>query len=262
MKKRGFTLTELLVVIAIIAVLAGLLLPAIQNSRWLARVTKCTSNLKNIGNAIELYRSQNENKYPTWLSTMLDTSLDGVKEILECPLDESKGAQGSRPDWITAPTRQYAETNDMAIADFSSPTEVSDLTAGNISVSSPRLNEDSRDTTVKRCSYMYEFVGTTCSWYVYSPGSSPPIGYGTIPAVPSTTWMQVKTFEATHTTESGGEKVNPLKVPVLRCWHHLEDVRGDGQLHDSEEKHNQVLNYRVSSAVNRSPCKKWWVEMH
>jgi prepilin-type N-terminal cleavage/methylation domain-containing protein/prepilin-type processing-associated H-X9-DG protein len=54
-RKRGFTLVELLVVIAIIGVLVALLLPAIQAAREAARRSKCTSNMKNFGIALQTY---------------------------------------------------------------------------------------------------------------------------------------------------------------------------------------------------------------
>ena len=103
--RRAFTLIELLVVIAIIAILAGLLLPALARAKAKAKTAECISNLKQVALGLRLWGNDNAGNFPWAVDLTEGGSKDAPEwadhyracsnelitpKILLCPTDQAK----------------------------------------------------------------------------------------------------------------------------------------------------------------------------
>ena len=102
MKAKGFTLIELLVVIAVIAILAALLLPALQGARARATLTACLGHARGIGQAVQSYVAQSDDILPPgkyghqgghpmpkcWMELLYEGDYLDAKKGFQCPADD------------------------------------------------------------------------------------------------------------------------------------------------------------------------------
>ena len=113
MRRLGYTLTELLVVIAIIAVLVGLLIPAVLAARSASRATQCKSNLRQIGIAMTRYLDAQGDRgvFPEVAKlprTLNPEGLPALYEVLGPYCEENRGIFRCPSDYLDDPDSEFA----------------------------------------------------------------------------------------------------------------------------------------------------------
>ena len=197
MKRNCFTLIELLVVIAIIAILAGILLPALNQARERGKTTTCINQLKQLVVSCELYRNDYKDRMPPWISTLYPSYM-GETKVYRCPKDGNETGTAAT-EWKARADNGYCDSYDR--------------------VNNTGLYGNNPNADVKGISYFYEFSEARCEF-----GSA---------ADQAKTWNEVKSRNVKYDTceEEGPYKGRKYAsflshFPTVRCfWHMKEDKK-------------------------------------
>ncbi len=237
--RRGFTLIELLVVVAIIAILAALILPALQRARQTAKMASCKSNLNQIGKSLFIFRDNNRDKLPKRLRDLLQSSINNAGVLL-CPSDSSEGMEPNGPP------------------DFDNPSE--------------KLYKGVHTFEDGPCSYFYEFSGAECptsepdgwgwSGFLWNPATGGPGVSGTTINLDKNpgynSWYEVKTWQLRYGDSDNHRRNGVLltssalpypedMLPICRCFWHAKHMQGTPEL--------QIVNLAYAGNVFLSDYK-------
>ena len=181
MKRKGFTLVELLVVIAIIALLMGVLMPALARVRQIAYRMVCGTNLSGIGKAMILYANDNDEEYAVAGGRSAVWPTGGPDAITDWDAEDEDVAFGSPPadatisssffllvKYADVSTKQFvckgdSGTKAFKLADATTTTTITDA----LEV------WDFGDEPGKYCSYSYHMPYGNYAVYVSSSPGSP-----------------------------------------------------------------------------------------
>jgi len=203
---------EFLVIVVIGIILSGMLLPAVLRAREKSRQAACRNNLHLFAVALDLYKVE-AGVLASWLSNLHPKYVKDESAYL-CPSDASGGTEGSipdRPPFTTVAAPQLEETDDMPLNRSAAPHF--------LALRNPR---------VSRCSYLYEFACSGCSWW--TGGSYPDSDADGI-----VSWREVRALVDQKGMQPDGTFDTRVayagRTPIVRCfWHVQRYDRSEGVL--------------------------------
>jgi prepilin-type N-terminal cleavage/methylation domain-containing protein/prepilin-type processing-associated H-X9-DG protein len=156
-RRRGFTLIELLVVIAIIAVLIGLLLPAVQKVREAAARTSCQNNLKQVGLALHNFENANGRFPPNGVYPIAATAADSYSALSRILPYVEQSSLYQLVD-LNAPANVQNAVTSQRIPIYLCPSEVND-----------RPKPPTGTQTITR--YPLNYAANQGTWLVWDPAT-------------------------------------------------------------------------------------------
>ena len=244
----GFTLVEMLAVIVIIAILASALVSSLNKAKSLARQADCKSNMRQLGAAILIYRSDNGGQNPAWLSCLYPTYVDDL-HLFICRSDPNYGNGDCYPASLQVLSSGY------------SASQVND-NSGNPNTKRNNGNVNSQ-TGVNACSYFYEFSVASSPWQTLTPSGR----CGTLE--PFSRYCDYKNAQLQYGDIANGSTANnnisysTSRMPIIRCYQHINEgsIRGhvrnsDGSVSSTIQPFQITVNVAYAGNVYVGPL--WW----
>ena len=113
LKNKAFSLVELLVVVMIIAILAGMLLPALAKAKGRATRIKCVNNLKNVGLAFRVFSVDHADQFPMMVSTNVGGSHEFATGLTTFRHFQTMSNELATPKLLVCPSDTRPEAGDF-----------------------------------------------------------------------------------------------------------------------------------------------------
>ena len=215
MKHKNFTLIELLVVIGIIAILASMLMPALGKAQEKARQTTCINQLKQLSTATFMYKADNRDAWPYWLSTMYPDYVNSRK-VYQCPNIPEKYKKDHDPHPYDGGKNGQAEACydvEKSASKCAYPLDKPEV---------PNIGSNKKEQ-VDRVDYIYQMsngkmdAGTAQSWW----------GYSSTITSSFHSMCDYKEYQLENGDNQHSGAYDPTIFPVMSCFFHLKKQGGN-----------------------------------